>query len=63
MYGESEVILLYVIAEFPIYHFIDRPACSIRLAIVIGEIAVAMTVFTKDNSLAPLQCSVVKAFK
>jgi nucleotide-binding universal stress UspA family protein len=26
----SEVILLYVIAEFPTYHFIERPARSIK---------------------------------
>ena len=26
----SEVILLYVISEFPIYHFIERPAHSIK---------------------------------
>jgi nucleotide-binding universal stress UspA family protein len=30
MSGESEVILLYVIAEFPTYHFIERPARSIK---------------------------------
>ena len=30
MSGGSEVILLYVIAEFPTYHFIDRPARSIK---------------------------------
>ena len=30
MSGGSEVILLYVIAEFPSYHFIDRPARSIK---------------------------------
>lgn len=28
--GESEVILLYVIAEYPTYHFIERPARSIK---------------------------------
>jgi nucleotide-binding universal stress UspA family protein len=28
--GKSEVILLYVIAEFPTYHFIERPARSIK---------------------------------
>ena len=30
MSGESEVILLYVIAEYPTYHFIERPALSIK---------------------------------
>ena len=30
MSGGSEVILLYVIAEFPTYHFIERPARSIK---------------------------------
>lgn len=30
MSGKSEVILLYVIAEFPTYHFIERPARSIK---------------------------------
>jgi nucleotide-binding universal stress UspA family protein len=30
MSGNSEVILLYVIAEFPTYHFIERPARSIK---------------------------------
>ena len=30
MSGGSEVILLYVIAEFPTYHFIQRPARSIK---------------------------------
>ena len=30
MSGISEVILLYVIAEFPTYHFIERPARSIK---------------------------------
>ncbi len=30
MSGQSEVILLYVIAEYPGYHFIERPARSIR---------------------------------
>jgi nucleotide-binding universal stress UspA family protein len=30
MYEGSEVILLYVIAEFPTYHFIERPARSIK---------------------------------
>jgi nucleotide-binding universal stress UspA family protein len=30
MSGGSEVILLYVIAEFPSYHFIERPARSIK---------------------------------
>jgi nucleotide-binding universal stress UspA family protein len=28
--GKSEVILLYVNAEFPTYHFIERPARSIK---------------------------------
>jgi len=28
--GGSEVFLLYVIAEFPSYHFIERPARSIK---------------------------------
>ena len=30
MSGQSEVILLYVIAEYPSYHFIERPARSIK---------------------------------
>lgn len=30
MSGESEVILLYVVADFPTYHFIERPARSIK---------------------------------
>lgn len=30
MSGGSEVILLFVIAEFPTYHFIERPARSIK---------------------------------
>jgi nucleotide-binding universal stress UspA family protein len=30
MSGQSEVIVLYVIAEFPSYHFIERPARSIK---------------------------------
>ena len=30
MSGGSEVILLYVIAEFPTHHFIERPARSIK---------------------------------
>jgi nucleotide-binding universal stress UspA family protein len=30
MSGKSEVILLYVIAEFPTYQFIERPARSIK---------------------------------
>ncbi len=30
MSGKSEVNLLYVIAEFPTYHFIERPARSIK---------------------------------
>ena len=30
MSGGSEVILLYIIAEFPTYHFIERPARSIK---------------------------------
>lgn len=30
MSGQSEVILLYVIAEYPNYHFIERPARSIK---------------------------------
>ena len=30
MSGQSEVILLYVIAEYPGYHFIERPARSIK---------------------------------
>src|SRR5919108_19252 len=30
MSGKSEVILLHVIAEFPTYHFIERPARSIK---------------------------------
>lgn len=30
MSGQSEVILLYVIAEYPRYHFIERPARSIK---------------------------------
>ena len=30
MFGGSEVILLFVIAEFPTYHFIERPARSIK---------------------------------
>ena len=30
MSGGSEVILLHVIAEFPTYHFIERPARSIK---------------------------------
>jgi nucleotide-binding universal stress UspA family protein len=30
MSGGSEVILLYVIAEFPTYHFIQQPARSIK---------------------------------
>ena len=28
--GQSEVIVLYVIAEYPHYHFIERPARSIK---------------------------------
>jgi nucleotide-binding universal stress UspA family protein len=28
--GQSEVIVLYVIAEYPYYHFIERPARSIK---------------------------------
>lgn len=30
MSGQSEVILLYIIAEYPRYHFIERPARSIK---------------------------------
>ena len=30
MSGQSEVILLHVIAEYPSYHFIERPARSIK---------------------------------
>jgi nucleotide-binding universal stress UspA family protein len=30
MSGGSELILLYVIADFPTYHFIERPAHSIK---------------------------------
>jgi nucleotide-binding universal stress UspA family protein len=30
MSGESEVILLYVIAEYHTYHFIELPALSIK---------------------------------
>jgi len=30
MSDKSEVILLYVIAEFPTYHFIERPTYSIK---------------------------------
>jgi nucleotide-binding universal stress UspA family protein len=30
MSGRSEVILLHVIAEYPSYHFIERPARSIK---------------------------------
>ena len=30
MSDKSEVILLYVIAELPTYHFIERPARSIK---------------------------------
>jgi nucleotide-binding universal stress UspA family protein len=30
MSGQSEVILLHVIAEYPRYHFIERPARSIK---------------------------------
>jgi nucleotide-binding universal stress UspA family protein len=30
MSGQSEVILLYVIAEYPSYHFIERPARSAK---------------------------------
>jgi nucleotide-binding universal stress UspA family protein len=30
MSDESEVILLHVIAEFPTYHFIERPARSVK---------------------------------
>ena len=30
MSGKSEVILLHVIAEFPNYHFIERPARSMK---------------------------------
>ncbi len=30
MSGGLEVILLFVIAEFPTYHFIERPARSIK---------------------------------
>jgi nucleotide-binding universal stress UspA family protein len=30
MSDESDVILVYVIAEFPTYHFIERPTRSIK---------------------------------